>query len=867
MGRWLRWLVRDGDHRAIESDLAELYELRRQRDGDRAAARWLRAQQRQYPVRLLAERAYALPGRGRTLMTHFWRDVIYCVRSLIRAPLLAATIVLTVGVGLGATTGMLGVIHAVLLNPLPYANADQIYWIYTDNAPFRFRFSVVDYRAFEADHPAFSEIAAYQTSRVTVSEGGQSERVLSRSVTGSYFPLLDQKPQLGRLFNPSDDTGGDRLAVLTASYWTRRFGADPTIVGRTMTVDGGRYTIVGVLEPANGPLERDTAFFTAARWPVPKRKGPFFTMAIARLKRDVAPAAALETLRATNARLFPIWKSSYQDEKATWGLQDLKSRVIGEVGPTLLAALAAVGCVLLIACANAVNLLVARALGRSRELAIRGALGASRGRLVQHLVAESAVLTVTAAAVGAAIAGGVIALVTTYGSAFIPRLSEVRFSAPVAGWLAGLSIASGLVIFLGGLVPALGASRLRMTETLRSGGRGATDSRSARRLRHALVAAEFALATPLIVAAVLVLVSLQRLNRVEVGIDMDRVVTAAVSLPSGLYPAEADRRNFWERTLARLSAIPGVGAAALSDSRPPLDAGQTNNFELEDRPTPPGQNQPLSIWVGASPGFFKTVGLRVEGGRLLDTQSLQNDEVVVDRAWAKRFFGGEPVVGRRLRGGGCSTCPWTTVIGVVSTAKFAGLDAPDEGTVYYPFVDLPNSYLVLRTSGDPALLAGPLRQAMHELDPNLAVTDLATGNDLIADVADVAAISHRGGWPVCGGGADSVSRRRVRRHGVFRRATNARHRHSSGARRRSRRDAAPDRSSGTAARARRRDRRTGRGPAQRQVAPLAPVQCQRDGSGGADRGVGGPAPRRYACVPDPRPTRGAARSRDHSREA
>ena len=246
------------------------------------------------------------------------------------------------------------------------------------------------------------------------------------------------------------------------------------------------------------------------------------------------------------------------------------------------------------------------------------------------------------------------------------------------------------------------------------------------------MAAEFALATPLIVAAVLVLVSLQRLNHVEVGIDMDRVVTAAVSLPAGLYPGEAARRNFWERALARLSAIPGVSAAALADSRPPVDAGQTNNFELEDRPTPPGQNQPLSIWVGASPGFFKTVGLRLEGGRLLDAQSLQNDEVVVDRAWAKRFFGDEEVVGRRLRGGGCTTCPWTNVIGVVSTAKFAGLDAQDEGTVYYPFVDLPNTYLVLRTPGDPALLAGPLRQAMHELDPNLAVTDMATGNELIA---------------------------------------------------------------------------------------------------------------------------------------
>ncbi len=641
MSRWLRWLVREADRQAIENDLAELYEFRRRRDGDRAAAKWLRAQQRQYPVRLLAERLRAVPGRGRTMMSHFWRDLIYSARSLMRAPMLTATIVLTIGVGLGATTGMLGVIRAVLLNPLPYAHADEIYWIYTDNAPFRFRFSVVDYRAFEADHPAFSEIAAYQNSRVTVTEGGQSERVLIRSVTGSYFPLLEQRPRFGRLFEPADDTGGDRLAVLTTPYWTRRFGADPAIVGRTMTVDGGRYTIVGVLEPANGPLERDVAFFTAARWPVPKRKGPFFTMAIARLKRDMAPAAALETLRATNARLFPIWKSSYQDEKATWGLQDLKSRVIGEVGPTLMAALAAVGCVLLIACANAVNLLVARALGRSRELAIRGALGASRGRLVQHLVAESAVLTVTAAAVGVAIAGGVIALVTTYGPAFIPRLSEVRFNAPLVGWLAGLSVASGLVIFLGGLIPALGASRLRMNDALRSSGRGATDGRSARRLRHTLVAAEFALATPLIVAAVLVLVSLQRLNHVEVGIDMDRVVTAAVSLPDGLYPGEADRRNFWERALARLSAIPGVERRRTR--RQPAARGRRPDEQLRAR----GSADPAWTESAAQHLGRRVAGILQDGRPPPRRRTAARRAVASERRSGRRSRLGEAVLWRR----------------------------------------------------------------------------------------------------------------------------------------------------------------------------------------------------------------------------
>ena len=261
--------------------------------------------------------------------------------------------------------------------------------------------------------------------------------------------------------------------MLTHAYWTRRFGSDPAVLGRAVTVDGEPHTVVGVLEDVTGPLENTISLFTAERWPVPKRKGPFFTMALGRLRPDVSPAAALQPLRATNARLFPIWKSSYQDEKATWGLQDLKSRVVGDAGSTLLLVLGAVACVLLIACVNAVNLLVARSVERGREWAIRGALGASRGRLLRHLLVESAVLTAGAAAVAVVVAILSVNLVTAYGTGYIPRLAEVRLSAPVLGWLAVLAIGSGALIFAGGLMPAVRGSRARMDGALRSGGRSA----------------------------------------------------------------------------------------------------------------------------------------------------------------------------------------------------------------------------------------------------------------------------------------------------------------------------------------------------------------------------------------------------------
>jgi putative ABC transport system permease protein len=727
MRRLLSWLVTDADRRAIESELAELYEVRRREDGDVQAAKWLRRQRSAYARKLMAERLRGAIAGATSSLPHLGRDLAYSVRSLIRTPGLAATIILTVGLGLGATTAMVSVVRAVLVSPLPYADASNIFWLYTDNPPFRFRWSLVDYRALEADHPALSEVAAYTSSRVTITDAGSADRVNAKQVTGSYFPLMRQAPALGRLFDATDDARNERVAVLTHAYWTRRFAADPAVLGRALTIDGASHTIVGVLERSDGPLERDLALFTMQQWAVPKRKGPFLWMVFGRLKPGVPLAAAGETLRATNARLFPIWKSSYQDEKATWGLQDLQSRVVGTVGSTLMLVLAAVGCVLLIACANAVNLLIARALGRSRELAIRGALGASRGRLLQHLLAETAVLTGGAAVVGVAVAAGAMALVTEYGAGYIPRVDEVRLSGAALAWLAALAAASGLII---GVVPAIHSARLKMNRALAAGGRSGGEARPARRLRRLLVAAEFALATPLLVAAALVTVSLDRLARVDVGLDTDRLLTAAVSL-SGRYPSEEARAAFWTRTLDRLAALPGVDAVALSDSRPPREAGQRNNFDLIDKPTPPGRNQPTSPWVGVSLGFFKTAGLSLQRGSLFDESSLQQDVVLVDRSWANRFFPGEEVVGRRLRSGGCTTCDPTTVIGVVDNVKWVGLDATEDGTVYFPFVDMPNAYLVLRTGGDPAGLANGVRQAMTELDPELAVSNIATGSELV----------------------------------------------------------------------------------------------------------------------------------------
>ena len=734
--RWLlQRLLSEADRRAIESDLAELYALRRQQDGERAAARWLRRQRALYALHLFRERARTMVVAGAGVggfMSSLVNDLRHSAHSLMRSPGLAATIVLTVGLGLGATAAMVTMIDAVVLRPLPYPDQEALMWIYWDRPPNQNPLSVADYRAIDGQQTTFSHLAAYQTDSVTVTGGATPTRVTARSVTWAYFSTLGLVPAHGRLFDKSDDEPGRRVVVLSQDFWRTECGADPSIVGRVIPIDGVGHTVVGVLAADRGPVGRGVAIFRAVHWDPPRRRGPFFIRAIARLRPGVSQTTALEELRAIYRRTFASEPSGSQDT-ASFGLRDLKSRAVGDVTSTLVFALAAVGCVLLIACANAVNLLLARVMRRGREWMIRAALGASRRRILQYLAAETALLTTAAAAIGLAIAAGAVQLIQVYGGNYIPRIDEIRLGGPAMAWLALLSLASAIVI---GVVPAIHSARLAGHRRLQSDGRSVTDSPAARRLRRVLVGVEFAIATPLIVAAVLVLTTLERLRDVPIGVDTSRILTASIALPQGAYPDAAAMREFWSRALERLAVIPGLDAVSFADGRPPSEVAQENDINLEDHPTPEGKIQPTNPWVGVTPGFFKTVGVTQQEGRLLDDRDFQPtapDVVVVDRAWATRFFPNESVLGRRFHSGGCNTCDWTTVVGVVGTVKYLGLDAPDQGTVYWPLGDSNRDRYVLLRSMHPAALIEPMRQAFRELDPSLALTGIATVDQLVAD--------------------------------------------------------------------------------------------------------------------------------------
>jgi putative ABC transport system permease protein len=747
MRRLLKWLLPDADRRAFESEQAELYEARRLRDGDGRAAHGQRADRRGLVVRLMAarlQRSVAAPspdaGVRRPLVEHgrdLLRDLQQSVRGLSRSPALATTIILTVGLGLGATTAIASVIRAVILDPLPYRDASRLVQIRTGTGDNLFGMSVVDYQALAAQQTTFERVAASQTLSVTIAHDGLVERERARVVTSGYLSLLGLTPAVGRLFDASDEHAGARAVILTEPYWRTRFGGSAALLGTTIVVDGAPRTVVGVIAPSTGPLEQDLALFEIEDWPTPTRKGPFFLTVLALLGPTVPRAAAAAELDAIDRRIFPIWQSSYQDARSTWVMTDLKSRIVGTAGEPLWLVCAGIAGVLLIACANAAGLLVARALERRRELAVRTALGATRGQLVRALLAESLVLVGAAVAVAGAVVVGALKLVVAYGAGYIPRIGEVALAWPAVACLTGLSVGSFLLI---GALPAWGGSRLGRAGGLEVGGRTMSEGTGRRRLRRMLVAAEFAVATPLVIAAGLIIASLNHLLHVDVGIDGRHVLTASVALPAAQYPPAA-AHAFWDRARARFLGQPGIDAVAFSDSRPPIDANDINNFDLEVRPTPPGGHQPVCPWISVSAEFFKTTGLALLHGRLFEVSDFAPTTppvIVVDRAWASRFFGSDDVIGRRLHEGGCAQCPWTTVIGEVATVKYLGLDTPDAGTVYQPIADMQRErYLILHTAGAASALAPTLADAVHTLDPNLAVSRVAAIEDLVSASIEV----------------------------------------------------------------------------------------------------------------------------------
>jgi predicted permease len=661
------------------------------------------------------------------------QDARIGIRSLLRKPVLTLTIVITVGIGMGATAAIFSAIDAALLRPLPYAHHDRLVRIYTDSPPFKFRFSAADYLALRDRQTQFEQIATYTDRSVSFVTADIAELIRARVVSWPFFSLLGIAPMMGRDFGEIDGRPGSPLVLLAShGFWQQRLGARQDIIGRVIRLDGVEHLVVGVLPPLSGPLERQQDVFVIQQFSPPPRKGPFFYSVIARLRPGADRSAVADELRAINRAIFPIWKSSYQDDKATWSMEDLKTSLVGDVSAVAGLALAAVAMVWLIACANASNLLIARVTSRSQELAVRAALGASRGRVIRYLLAESAVLATAAMLVGVGLAWGGIQLLRGVGSAYFPRTQEIALDGSVVSVLGLLAAISALIF---GAIPAFHGTVSPGANALQTTGR-TTASPAGRRLRHILVAAQFAIATPLLVIAGLLLASLNELKRVNLGFDTRGVLTASIRLPSAQYNEDGRTDAFWRELKRRLEAQPGVRGVTFADGLPPNNVGNQNNFDLEQYPTAPGQSQPVTPWVAVTPEYFRVLGLPLLEGRLLEQSDAERENleaVVVDRAWARRFFPAQSAIGKRFREGGCTECPWTTVVGVVSEVKYAGLDKPDGGTVYSPMMGTRwfFRYLVVRVDGEPAGVVPTIRRVVRELEPAAPLSEVATIDELV----------------------------------------------------------------------------------------------------------------------------------------
>ncbi len=744
----LRVLLNRQDYRTAMSDLSELYELRRVRDGDAAARSWLRRQIRAYPIRIAAAALWRRPrlksarnamdtsiARKGDALYHLCRDLRHGLRSLVRAPMMTATILLTVGLGIGATTTIFSLINAVLIRPLPYADSRNLVRIYTDAPPNRWPLSVADYRALEEQQTSFGMVAGYSNTTATFDGGDVAERVSGKFVTWDYFSLLGVTPLYGRTFSEADgNQGSEPVVVVSYGFWNRHLNGDADAIGRSILLDGRGYTVVGILPRFVGPFEQRRDFFAAVEWQPPPRKGPFFVMALARIRPGIDRAAAADELRAINKRIFPIWQDSYQDEKVSWAMMDLKTFVVGDVGTTLVLALVAVGFLLVIATANAASLLMTRVTARVRELAVRAALGASKGRLLQHMLSESGLLALGSAIVGVALTFGGLRLLTTVGSHFVPRTQEIDIDGPGILFLSAVTICSALLF---GLVPSLTGASFDLEDALRASGRSTTDSIARTRIRRALVTSQVAIAAPLLVGAGLLIGSLARLQDVHPGFDTHNVLTVGVTLPSERYQNTSEVNAFWDAALERVRDHPGVIGVGYANGRPPNQSSTLNNFDLEDKPTGPGGTQPVVPWVATTPGYFLALGVPLVEGRMF--QPHDNGEappvVLVDETWAKRFFPNQDPVGRRFYSGGQTTGPMTTVVGVVGDVKYMGLDAVELGTVYEPMSSgtYRSRFFVARTSVDPMTILEHIDGVVRELDPGLPLENAATIDEAISD--------------------------------------------------------------------------------------------------------------------------------------
>jgi predicted permease len=668
------------------------------------------------------------------------QDLKYGLRMLRKSPGFSIVAVLVLALGIGANTAIFSVVNAVLLRPLPFEDPSRIVHVWHVPPPKQFpgmtRFSVsaANYIDWQRENHVFDKMAIYSGASMNLTGGGKPEFVRAAAVSSDFFTVLGTKPLLGRTFlHGEDQLGHEHEAVLTHAYWKSRFGGDRGIVGRQITLNDQAYTVVGVMGPDFMYPAWEQKLWVPLAWTAKEAavRGEHHSIVIARLKQGVDIKQAQAEMSAISDRLA----RQYPEDDKDWGalVVPLREDIVGDVRLALLVLLGAVAFVLLIACANVANLLLARALARNKEIAIRAALGASRTRLIQQLLVETIVL-----ALGGGLAGLVVAkfgmdLIVHVLGQQLPRSTEITLDASVLGFTLIISVLTGIVA---GLMPAWRLSKANVNETLKQGMGRAGDS-GGNRTRAALVVCEVALSLMLLAGAGLMIRSLWNLRGSNPGFDPHGTLTASLPIPGRKYKTAQEEIGFWNRVLERLRALPGVESAGVVDDLP-FNGGSHQPIMIEDRPKVPMAEQPEVDVRVISTGYLRTMHIPVLRGRDF-TESDGADRagvILISQAMAQRFWPGEDAVGKRLT---LTFSPEKIreVVGIVGDVKLDGLDQPDKNSaIYVPLTQLSASAdgewhsfgldLVVRTTTPPGDLVPAVTNGIHEIDPEQAVLNTMT---------------------------------------------------------------------------------------------------------------------------------------------
>jgi putative ABC transport system permease protein len=670
-------------------------------------------------------------------MDLFRQDVHYAARRLLRAPAFTLVAVITLALGVGANSAIFSVVNAILLKPLPYPEADRLVGIYHLTEGNRAVMSGPNFTDVVRSSRLLENAAAVDRSRVILTGEGEPIRLDAAEVSASLFNVLRVRPALGRTFNADENTPGKtNVVILSHALWQQRFGSDPGVIGRSIQLDGVSRQIVGVMPLGFSfpperqlwiPIEYDQNF-------VSKGRGAWYLSVVGRLKPGVTPEQSAAEVQNIGRQLAV----QYPDANGSIGMttMPLHEAMVVNIRRAVLVLFGAVGFVLLIACANVANLLLARAAARETEMAVRTALGAGRGRLIRQLLTESVILSVCGAGLGLLLAVWGVEFLTSLQPEGVPRLDSVAVDETVVLFTFVVAVVTGMAF---GLVPALHATR-SVQDALKEGGRGAISTRASGRLRASLVVAEMALAVMLLVGAGLLMRSFVRLQAVDPGFRPDQTLSFELTLPESRYKEDTKIIAFFDQLMPRLRALPGVRDAAAVMGLP-LSGMQFNiSFEVAGRPPVPPSQQPAMEVRVATPDYFSTIGIPLVRGRFFTDEDRMGTPPVVllTESAARQYFPGEDPLGKTIKlgwgHGPGKPKAGGQVVGIVGDVKDAGLDEPNPAEIYLPLRQWPVSFMsvAVKTVLPPSSLGEAVRREVYAVDPNLPVSNVRTLDQIVA---------------------------------------------------------------------------------------------------------------------------------------